>query len=269
MITTATLLLAFICMLLGALVGTLSGLLGIGGGLVVVPALSFLLPLFGLSADIVMPMALATSLATIVLTSSASAWRHFRMGNVDMRAVRALVPGMMLGGVLGASLADKLPPDWLPRIFGVIVLTMAMQMLLSRPQVTLRPLPSPWRISLAGTLIGTLSSLAGIGGGSFTVPYLHWRGVTMHKAIGSSALGGAVLGLAGMVSFVWLGWRQTEPLPALSVGYLYLPALLGVVSTSVLMTRVGATLAVQLPTRQIKRIFAGFLVIVGASMLLK
>jgi uncharacterized membrane protein YfcA len=91
----------------------------------------------------------------------------------------------------------------------------------------------------------------------------------MHQAIGSASAGGAVLAFGGMISFVWLGWRQTEPLPPLSVGYLYLPALLGVVSTSVWMTRVGAQLAVKLPTEQIKRIFAVFLVIVGASMLLK
>ncbi|WP_101494690.1 sulfite exporter TauE/SafE family protein [Salinivibrio sharmensis] len=267
--TSLTVLLFVVCMLLGACVGTLSGLLGIGGGLVVVPALTFLLPVFGIAPAVVMPIALATSLATIVLTSSASAWRHFRLGNVHLNAVKALVPGMMLGGILGAALADRLPPDWLPRLFGVIVLAMALQMSLNRRPYRARPLPHWLRLSFAGTLIGTLSSLAGIGGGSFTVPYLHWRGVSMHRAIGSASAGGAMLAVGGMISFVWLGWHQTEPLPALSVGYVYLPALLGVVSTSVWMTRVGAQLAVRLPTAQIKRIFAVFLVIVGVSMLLK
>ncbi|WP_407332232.1 sulfite exporter TauE/SafE family protein [Enterovibrio sp. 27052020O] len=264
----ATLWLFGACLVLGSCVGLLAGLLGIGGGLVVVPALSVLLPWAGITPSLVMPIALATSLASIVITSSSSAYTHYRLGNVLPAVVRSLLPGILLGGVLGSAIADRMPTEYLPRVFGVIVLLLALQMVLSLRVKPAKPFPSPARNVFSGGLIGMVASLAGIGGGSLTVPYLNYYGVEMRQAIGSASLCGVFLALAGMAGFIFFGLTQTETLPSFSVGYVYLPALIGIVVTSVFTTRYGARLTSRLPTPIIKRVFAVFLLLVGASMFL-
>ncbi|MDD1794134.1 sulfite exporter TauE/SafE family protein [Enterovibrio makurazakiensis] len=262
----ATLWLFGACLVLGSCVGLLAGLLGIGGGLLVVPALSVLLPWAGISASLVMPMALATSLASIVMTSASSAYTHYRLGNVQPAVVKTLLPGVLLGGLMGSAIADRLPTEYLPKVFGVIVLFLALQMALSLRVKPAKPLPGPARNVVSGGLIGMVASLAGIGGGSLTVPYLNYYGVEMRRAIGSASLCGVFLALSGMTGFIFFGLTQTETLPRFSVGYVYLPALIGIVGTSVFTTRYGARLASRLPTPTIKRVFAVFLLLVGASM---
>ncbi|CAK4071161.1 hypothetical protein VDT1_2902 [Vibrio sp. 16] len=118
-------------LLLGSVVGIMAGLLGIGGGLIVVPALMFLLPMAGIDANIAMQMALATSLASIIVTSGSSAYNHFKLGNVDMFVVKWLMPGVVIGGFLGANVAEWVPSQYLPKVFGVIVLCLSIQMLFS------------------------------------------------------------------------------------------------------------------------------------------
>ncbi|WP_325893825.1 sulfite exporter TauE/SafE family protein [Grimontia sp. NTOU-MAR1] len=262
----ATLWLFGVCLLLGGVVGLLAGLLGIGGGLIVVPALSVLLPWAGIAGNLVMPMALATSLASIVVTSSSSAYTHYRLGNVQPSVTRTLLPGILLGGLLGSGIADRMPTEYLPKVFGAIVLLLALQMALSLRVKSARPLPSTLGSMTSGTAIGMIASLAGIGGGSLTVPYLHYHGVEMRKAIGSASLCGVFLAFSGVIGFIFFGLNQPEALPPYSVGYVYLPALIGIVVTSVMTTRYGARLATQLPTPIIKRVFAVFLLVVGASM---
>lgn len=254
------------CLVLGGGVGLLAGLLGIGGGLVVVPALSVLLPWAGISASLVMPMALATSLASIVLTSSSSAYSHYRLGNMQFSAINSLLPGLLVGGFLGSLIAHITPTAHLSRIFGTIVLLLALQMALSLRITSFKPSASPLFNVFSGAIIGMISSLAGIGGGSLTVPYLHYHGLEMRKAIGSSSLCGLFLAGSGMVGFVFFGLTQSATLPPYSIGYVYLPALFGIVITSVFTTRFGAKLASRLPTQIIKRIFAVFLLLVGIGM---
>lgn len=262
----ATLWLFGVCLLVGGVVGLLAGLLGIGGGLIVVPALSVLLPWAGVSDDLVMPMALATSLASIVITSASSAFTHYRLGNVQPSVILSLLPGILVGGMLGSAIADKMPTQYLPKVFGGIVLILALQMALSLRVRPARSLPSAIGSMTSGTMIGMIASLAGIGGGSLTVPYLNYHGVEMRKAIGCASLCGVFLALSGVAGFIFFGLNQLETLPVYSVGYVYLPALMGIVITSVMTTRYGASLATRLPTPIIKRVFAVFLLLVGASM---
>ncbi|KDM90477.1 sulfite exporter TauE/SafE family protein [Photobacterium galatheae] len=260
--------LLLMCLALGAVVGLLAGLLGIGGGLLIVPALVWLLPHVGIDTALVMHIALATSLACIVLTSGSSARSHLRLGNVDVSLVKLLAPGMVLGGLAGSAVAEWVPSAWLPKIFAGIVLLLALQMLLSL-KVTGRhphPLPGGAKIVGSGSVIGLVASLAGIGGGSLTVPYLSWYGVEMRRAIGTASFCGSIIAVAGMTGFIVAG-SGDEALPAYSVGYVYLPALLGVVCTSVLTTRFGARLVSRLPTPTLKKIFAIFLLFVGGKML--
>ncbi|MEJ2765467.1 sulfite exporter TauE/SafE family protein [Photobacterium sp. MCCC 1A19761] len=265
--TESTLWLFAMCLGLGGCVGLLAGLLGIGGGLVVVPALVWLLPQAGIDAGLVMHIALATSLASIVLTSGASARNHLRLGNVDFTIVKSLAPGVIVGGGCGSVIAELVPTALLPKIFAVIVLLLALQMLMSMRVTSPRPLPGRLATVCSGGMIGVVSSLAGIGGGSLTVPYLSAHGVEMRRAIGSASLSGALIAVAGMVGFIAAGVGD-EALPSLSLGYVYLPALAGIVITSMVTTRYGAALVSQLPTATLKKIFAVFLLCISIKMFL-
>ncbi|WCP67621.1 sulfite exporter TauE/SafE family protein [Vibrio tubiashii] len=254
-------------MLLGAVVGVMAGLLGIGGGLIVVPALLFLLPAAGIDASISMQIALATSLATIVATSGSSALNHFKLGNVDMFVVKWLMPGVVVGGFLGANVAEWIPAQYLPKVFGVIVLLLAIQMLFSIRGKSQKTMPGSATTMVYGTGIGVVSSLAGIGGGSLSVPFLNSHGIEMRKAVGSSSVCGCMIAISGMAGFILHGYK-VDALPDYSIGYVYLPALVAIASTSMLTTRIGAKLATSLPTPTLKKIFAVFLMFVAGTMLL-
>ena len=253
------------CLVLGAVVGILAGLLGIGGGLLVVPALVWLLPKAGIEADLVMHIALGTSLASIVLTSGSSARNHFRLGNVDLTIVRSLAPGVVIGGLGGSFVAELVPSSMLPKIFAIIVLLLATQMLLSMRFSGKHDLPGGLGTFCSGGVIGVVSSLAGIGGGSLTVPYLNWHGVEMRRAIGCASFSGALIAVAGMTGFVLAGVGE-QALPPMSLGYVYLPALFGVALVSMQTTRFGAAWVSYLPTPVLKKIFAVFLLFVSIKM---
>lgn len=255
-----------VLLVLGAFVGVMAGLLGIGGGLIVVPALLYLLPWAGIPTELSMHMALATSLASIIVTSGSSALNHLKLGNVDIFVVKWLMPGVVIGGFVGANIAEWIPTQYLPRVFGVIVLVLALQMFRSIRVTTTRAMPSSPVTMLYGTGIGVVSSLAGIGGGSLSVPFLNRHGVEMRKAIGSSSVCGCVIAIAGMTGFILHGY-SVDSLPDYSVGYVYLPALLAIAGTSMLTTRIGARWATTLPTAKLKKIFALFLMFVALSML--
>ena len=255
------------CLVLGAVVGILAGLLGIGGGLLVVPALVWLLPKAGIEPGLVMHIALGTSLASIVLTSGSSARNHYRLGNVDLTIVRSLAPGVVFGGLGGSFIAEWVPSSILPIIFAIIVLLLAVQMLLSMRFSGKHTLPGNFGTFCSGGVIGVVSSLAGIGGGSLTVPYLNWHGIEMRRAIGCASFSGALIAIAGMTGFVVAGVGQ-QALPPMSLGYVYLPALLGVVLVSMQTTRFGAAWVSHLPTLVLKKIFAIFLLFVSIKMFL-
>lgn len=263
-----TLELLILFLLLGSVVGVIAGLLGIGGGLVVVPALVFLLPKAGISSEILMHMALATSLATIIMTSLSSALSHLKLGNVDMFAVKWLMPGVLVGGYFGATIADWIPHQYLPKVFSIIVMMLAWQMFRSIRVVSDKPMPNPVITMVCGSAIGIISSLVGVGGGSLSVPFLNRHGVEMRKSVGSSAVCGFAIAISGMLGFVVSGYQIVD-LPPYSLGYVYLPALIAIAATSMLTTRVGARLSTKMPTASLKRIFALFLMFVAVTMLVQ
>jgi uncharacterized membrane protein YfcA len=252
--------------MIGGIVGVMAGLLGIGGGIIVVPSLLWLLPKAGIGPDNIMHIALATSLATIIVTSTSSVRSHLKNGNVDLFVVKWLIPGVVSGGFLGAYVAELVPAELLPKIFSVILLTLALQMILSVKTTAAREMPGKVVTLLFGVLIGTVSTLAGIGGGSLTVPFLSRFGVEMRKAIGSASACGFMIAVSGMLGFI-LHSTGSENLPDYSVGYVYLPALLAIVAASVFTTRIGVSLASRLPTRSLKKVFAMFLLFVAGKML--
>lgn len=254
-------------MLVGAVTGVVAGLLGVGGGLIIVPTLAWLFQLHGLPADVVMHMAIGTSLATIIITSISSVRAHHRHGAVLWPVFRRLTPGLFIGTLLGSALAAALRSDALRMIFGVFELAVAAQMGFGFKPTPHRGLPDRAVMLLVGAVIGLVSAIVGIGGGSLTVPFLTWCNTTIHKAVATSAACGLPIALGGALGFTLNGWSHPD-LPPWSIGYIYAPALLGIGAVSMLSAPVGAKLAHSLPTDILKKAFAGFLAVIGIKMLL-
>jgi hypothetical protein len=252
---------------LGACVGVLAGLLGIGGGLTLVAALAWLLPMQGVPADAAMHAALASSLASIVLTAASSARAHHRRGSVLWPTVAWMVPGVLLGGWLGSKVAIGLDDGVLRWCVAGYCLLMAAQLLLSKtPAATgdVQRIPQGPGYSLAGGGIGVVSAIVGIGGGSLTVPLLIWRGVPPVRAVGTSSACGIFIGLGSALGYALQAPAGALPLPG-AVGYVYLPAALGVAVMSVLAAPYGTRLAHALSGPALKRVFAVFLLLVGST----
>lgn len=256
-------------LVLGAVAGILAGLLGVGGGLVLVAALAWLLPWLGVvPAEQAMHAALATSLASIVFTAMASARAHGKRGSVMWSTVAWMVPGVLLGGWLGSKIAVELDGRWLRYGVAGYCLIAAAQMLLSKPGVASETARQPQGagMTLAGGGIGMVSAFVGIGGGSMTVPLLTWLGVEPVRAVGSSSALGMFIGLASA-----LGYAFNAPagaLPQHAVGYVYLPAAMGVALASILIAPLGTRIAHAISGSALKQVFALFLLVVGTSLVL-
>jgi uncharacterized membrane protein YfcA len=257
----------FIYLLTGAIAGLLAGLFGIGGGMVMVPALAFVLPSQGVPPEVVMQVAVATSLAVISTTSVSSMLSHQRHGAVLWPVFRWMALGLVAGSVGGAFVADQLASRTLALVVGFGALAVSAQMFFDLKPKAAAPLPGPLGLTTAGGIIGTLSALVGIGGGSLTVPFLSWRSVDIRKAVGTSAACGLPIAWAGALGFIIAGWDRTD-LPAPHLGYVSLQGFAGLAVASVLMAPLGARLAHRLPPRQLKRGFAGLLAGVGLKMLI-
>jgi len=255
---------------IGACSGLLAGLFGIGGGLVIVPALNavFVAGLVAMPADARMHVAIGSSLAVIVFTAFSSARAHHGYGAVLWPAVRGLAPGVVAGALLGAALADMLATRALEVVFGVFAAAMAVQIGLA-PRVEPADegrLPRLPGFLGAGTVIGAVSALGGIGGGVMTVPYLAWHAVPLRTAVGTAAACTLPVALAGAVGYAAAGWGAA--LPAGASGYLYWPAIAMIAVAAMLTAPLGARLAHRLPVRQLRRLFAVLLLLVAADMLM-
>ncbi len=252
--------------LLGIVAGVLAGLLGVGGGLVLVAALAWLLPLQGVPVDAAMHAALATSLASIVITSTASARAHHRRGSVLWPSVAWLLPGLLIGGWLGSRFANLLSGEFLRGFVAIYCLIAAAQLSLDwpRPRSEAAVAPQGAGLSFAGVFIGAVAALVGIGGGSMTVPLLVWRGVAPVRAVGTSSACGIGIGLASAAGYATL--LPTVPMPAGSLGYVFLPAAIGIALTSMLAAPYGTRLAHRLSGKALKRVFAAFLLAVALSL---
>lgn len=250
----------------GAVAGVLAGLLGVGGGIVIVPILTFLFAAQHVPAPVILHLALGTSLASIAFTSVASLCAHHRQGAVRWGIFRGVTPGILVGTLLGSCLAAQLPGRLLSALFVAFLYWVALQMVLGARPRPARQLPGAPGLLGVGGVIGGVSSLVGIGGGSLSVPFLVWCNVSVHHAIGTSAAIGLPIALAGAIGYVANG-ASVAGLPPHSVGFVHLPALLGVAAASVLTAPLGARLAHGLPVAHLKRLFALLLAAMGTKML--
>ena len=251
--------------LIGIAAGYLAGFLGIGGGFVVVPALTYLFLRDPVTAPWAIHMAVATSLATMLVTSLSSIIAHHRKGAIRWALVRSMTVGLVLGAVLGASIADWLQGEALIKVFGLFAILAGLQLILGRQPSGERPLPGQPGASVAGLIIGGISSLIGIGGGALTGPWQLWHGVRAQNAVATSAACGYPIAVAGTLAFMAFGFSNDLPQGAL--GYIHLPAFFGIALTSAISAPFGVATVHRLPARLVKRLFGGFLLLVGLRML--
>lgn len=253
-------------LLVGAATGVLAGLFGIGGGLVMVPVLVFAFTAQAVPVELVFHMALATSLGTIVFTSISSIVAHHKLGAVEWPLVWRMSGGIVLGTLIGGYVVDGVPGDVLAKAIGVFAWLVAAKMFFDLNPPSTGKAPSSAGLFGAGGVIGFGSAWFGIGGGSFTVPYLTWVQVPMRHAVATSAACGFPIAISGAVVYSVLGW-QAEGLPQWSTGYVYWPALLGMAVTSMPLAKVGAKLAHRLEPKLLKKLFALLLFLLGIKFL--
>jgi uncharacterized membrane protein YfcA len=252
-------------LVLGAFAGTIAGLLGVGGGLIIVPVLVYVFSLQHFSPAVMVHLAVGTSLATIVFTSLSAVRAHHKRGAVHWDVVWKITPGIVVGALLGSVLAKWMPAASLRHFFAIFEWLVAAQLLVGFRPKPGRTLPQfPGMLGVGG-LIGCISSLVGIGGGTLTVPFLAWCNLRIQEAVATSSACALPIAIAGTAGFIVTGWAQAQ-LPATSLGFVYLPAWLGIVLASVLFAPVGAWLAHRLPAHLLRRFFAIFLLVLGFYM---
>ena len=254
---------------LGAVTGLAAGLLGIGGGMLLVPFLTFLLGWAGLDPELVVHAAIATSMASIVFTSVSSVLAHHKKGAVRWKLVLAFTPGIVLGGLLASvGVFAMLKTGWLAVLFAAFVGYSGLQMLLDKKPKPTRQMPGPIGTGLAGSGIGFLSGLVGAGGGFVSVPFMTWCNIPLHQAVGTSAALGFPIALINTIGYIWSGIHH-EALPPHMLGYIYWPALVVLAACSVMTAPLGARLAHKLPVKALKRVFAYLLFGLAAYMAYK
>ena len=250
----------------GAVAGVLAGLLGVGGGIVIVPMLDIVFEMLGYPEGQIHQLALGTSLASIMVTSVSSSRAHWKRGAVHFDILRNITPGILLGTFCGGLVATRMPTFFLRAFFIVFLLFVAAQMLSGYKPKASREMPGFAGTCAAGGVIGFVSSFVGIGGGTLSVPFMTFCNVPMHHAVGTSAAIGFPIAVAGTVSYVVGGW-QAPGLPEGCFGYVSVLAFLGIACVSFFFAPVGARLSHALPTAKLKKAFACFLVIVAMKML--
>ena len=245
--------------IIGACVGFMAGLLGIGGGMVMVPILLFVFgakgPEAGFPPEHLMHMALATAMATIPFTSAASVRAHHARGGVDWKIVTGMLPGLAIGAVLAGLVAGKVPGRPLAIFFAAFILYAATSMFFDLTPKGKRALPGPAGLAFVGSIVSFLASFVAAGAAFMTIPFMTWCGLPLKRAVGTAAAIGFPLGVAASVGYILAGMRA-GPMPAWSLGFIYLPALLLIVPPSVLVAPYGARVSQRMPVKQLRIVFA-------------
>jgi uncharacterized protein len=256
-------------LLTGTVAGLLAGLLGIGGGVVLVPAFFYIFSQNSIfPQDLVMHMAVGTSLAVILFTTLSTIYAYYKRDVIRWDLFHRLWPGIAIGVVCGATIAHWLPTQKLQILFGIFLLIVSMKMLFDqrKTQVDFYGFPRPWLNGLISFISGCLSGLFGVGGGALIIPYLHYCGVEMRQIIPISALGGFTVAVIGTVIFIVMGFPKTN-LPPFTTGAIYWPAVICVAIPGIIFTPIGAKLAYNLPVKQLRYVFIFFLLLTAIMLL--
>jgi len=254
---------------LGLGTGFLAGLLGIGGGMMMVPFITIIMGHRRVPADLAVKMAIATSMATIIFTSVSSVRAHHKRGAVRWDIVKRLAPGIVIGSLAGSlGVFALLKGTALAIVFALFVGFSATQMFLDKKPKPTRQMPGTGGQLAAGGAIGFISGLVGAGGGFISVPFMTWCNIAIHNAVATSAALGFPIAVANVAGYVVSG-QSVDGLPAGSFGYIWLPALAVIAACSVLTAPLGAKAAHSLPVKKLKRVFASILYLLAAYMLWK
>ena len=256
-------------LILGLFVGYFSGLLGIGGGLIMVPVLAFLFETQHIPEHNILHLALGTSMATILFTSISSTYQHHAHQAVNWDAFRYITPGILIGTAIGALIVGYVATLYLTIFFILFVYFAAGQLLMGfKPDAT-RNYPTRQEVTIAGMLIGGVSSIVSIGGGLLSVPYLVWHKQPLRNAIATSAALGFPIAVGGTIGYIVTGYLRGVDLPANSLGFVYLPALLWLIIGTALTAQLGAKATHSMPVDRLKQIFALVLIVLATRMLVK
>jgi len=255
--------------LLGVCTGFLAGLLGIGGGMIMVPFITLILTARGVAPDLAVKMAIATSMSTIIFTSASSVRAHHRRGAVRWDIVKRLAPGIVVGSMIGSlGIFSLLKGSHLATFFGLFVGFSATRMFLNRKTKSTRQMPGTAGQLTVGGIIGLLSGLVGAGGAFISVPFMTWCNIEIRNAVATSAALGFPIAVANVAGYVIAG-HSVANLPPASFGYIWLPALVVIAACSVFTAPLGARAAHALPVDKLRRIFASILYVLAAYMLWK
>jgi len=255
-------------LLMGAVVGFLAGLLGIGGGMIMVPFMTFILSGVGFPQELVVKMAVATSLATVCFTSLSSVRAHHAKGAVLWPVARVFAPGIVVGSWIGSQIAVAMPTATLSLIFALFVAYSSIQMYLDRKPKPSRTLPGTWGMFGMGNVVGMTSSVVGAGGAFVSVPFMLWCNIKIHQAVGTSSALGFPIAMAGTLGYVWAGLNMPD-MPAGAFGYLYLPGLVIISIASMLTAPLGARTAHRMDIKPMKRAFAVLLMVLAVYFLFR
>ena len=252
--------------LCGGISGYLAGLLGIGGGMILVPFMILVFNHLGFNQEVIVHMAIATGMATILFTTTSAIWAHHKHGSIDWNLVASLSPGMIVGGLIGGSeLFEALKTSWLSLFFAMFIVHTSIQMLMNKKPTAGRDLPGPIGLFSFGAFAGALASLVGAGGAFITVPFMLWCNVKPHNAMATSSGLGLPIAAAATVGYMYGSWGNPN-LPSGSLGFVYLPAVACIVSVSIFTAPLGAKMARKLNVTQLKRIFGVILLMLAAFM---
>ncbi len=258
----------FMLALIGAIAGVLAGLLGVGGGIVLVFAFFYAFQTLGYDGPQLMQICLATSLATIVVTSVRSVLSHNKKGAVDWPLLRSYAPGIAIGAILGVLVASRLTSVTLQVVFGILAFLVGLYMAFGRTEWRLGDqIPTGLGRATVSPIIGFLSVLMGIGGGSFGVPFMTLFGMPIHRAVATASGFGVLIAVPSVLAFLFVGIDGTRP--PYTIGAVNLGAFLIVISMTLLTTPIGVRLAHSMDPKPLKRVFAGFLIVVALNMLRK
>lgn len=258
-----------IMLAIGAFAGVAAGLLGVGGGIILVPAFYYAFVSLGYDGPMIMQICVATSLATIVVTSIRSVLSHHKKGAVDWGILRSWAVGIVIGAVIGVFVADRLKSVTLMLVFGILGLIVGLYMAFGKSDWRLgTQMPSGLSLAILSPIVGFLSVLMGIGGGSFGVPLMTLYNRPIHRAVATAAGFGVIIAVPSVIGFLLFGWDETSK-PPFTVGLVNLPAFVVIVSMTLLTTPLGVKLAHAMDPKPLKRIFAVFIALMAANMLRK